>query len=105
MQQSAPELTLYYSPYCGFCVRVLRAIQALGVEMELRDVSAAGTGYRRELVQGGGRGMVPCLRITRSGDDDLWMYESMDIIAYLEERFGPSSGSSRDERAISGGRR
>jgi len=35
---------------------------------------------------GGGKRKVPCLRIEEDGKTE-WMYESNDIIAYLEQRF------------------
>jgi glutathione S-transferase len=36
-------------------------------------------------VQGGGRATVPCLKIRR-GDEVEWLYESRDIIDYLDRR-------------------
>ncbi|MFA4912707.1 MAG: glutathione S-transferase N-terminal domain-containing protein, partial [Burkholderiaceae bacterium] len=41
---------------------------------------------RAELQQGGGKVKVPCLRIDEAGQT-RWMYESDDIIAFLERRF------------------
>ena len=43
--------------------------------------------HSADLVRGGGERKVPCLRIEH-GDRVEWMYESDDIIAYLEGRFG-----------------
>jgi len=42
---------------------------------------------KEELVAGGGDLMVPCLRIGDSGGWVSWMYESKDIIGYLEGLF------------------
>lgn len=39
----------------------------------------------RDLVQGGGRQTVPCLRIEREGGNVEWMYESADIIRFIDE--------------------
>ncbi len=39
--------------------------------------------YKAELVQGGGKKQVPCLRIEQA-DGPQWMYESNDIIRYLK---------------------
>ncbi|MBT7717899.1 MAG: glutathione S-transferase domain-containing protein, partial [Halieaceae bacterium] len=36
---------------------------------------------------GGGNLKVPCLRIDQGEQDYEWMYESKDIIQYLEARF------------------
>lgn len=85
----AQDLTLFYSPYCGFCVYVLKAMQAMDVEMNMRNVNEE-RGHRRELIQGGGRGMVPCLRITEPDGSERWMYESRDIVRYLTDRFSES---------------
>ena len=53
--------------------------------MPLRDINRDQEAYR-ELLAGGGKGMVPCLRI-ESGDGAVsWMYESMDIMGYLASK-------------------
>jgi len=41
---------------------------------------------RQELLEGGGKAVVPCLKI-KNGDSVDWLYESMDIIRYLDEHF------------------
>lgn len=87
-------LALYYSPTCPFCIRVLRVIDELGVEVELRNVWANDT-YRAELVDARGRATVPVLRCT-SSDRDRWMPESADIIRYLRDRFDRSASNSAE---------
>jgi hypothetical protein len=42
---------------------------------------------REELLTGGGKIKVPCLRIADTEGNTTWMYESSDIITYLQERF------------------
>jgi glutathione S-transferase len=42
---------------------------------------------REELLAGGGDLKVPCLRIGEGEHASQWMYESKDIISYLEGRF------------------
>jgi len=76
---------LYHSQWCGFCTRVLQAAQGMGLALELRDVDMEA-GRRAELVAGGGKGQVPCLRIEKDVGDVRWMYESADIVAYLREQ-------------------
>ena len=76
---------LFASDTCGFCARVKQFLQQRGIDMVFRDTLRDPAAYR-ELLQGGGRGMVPCLRIER-GDEVEWMYESMDIIRYLDAQF------------------
>lgn len=82
------RLSLYHYFSCPFCARVHRALAKLGVQLELRDISQ-DAGHRRDLAAGGGRTTVPCLRIERpDGDGATWMYESRDIIAWLEREIG-----------------
>lgn len=75
------KLSLYYSPWCPFCVRVVNALKHMTVKVELLD-----TGDRNHLLQlrkGGGKTQVPCLLINNNGQQQ-WMYESDDIITYLK---------------------
>jgi hypothetical protein len=39
------------------------------------------------LLEGGGQVKVPCLRITNADGNVEWMYESDDIISYLQKNF------------------
>jgi glutaredoxin 2 len=90
------QYSLYQYDSCPYCQRVRRflADNAIAVEMRdtLRDPQA-----RRELIEGGGRSMVPCLRIERDGEVS-WLYESLDIIDYLRRaearRQGGAAGSA-----------
>ena len=58
------------------------------INIELRDIMNDELA-RQELLQGGGKAVVPCLRI-KNGDSVDWLYESMDIIRYLDDRFSTS---------------
>jgi glutathione S-transferase len=58
------------------------------INIELRDIMNDELA-RQELLQGGGKAVVPCLRI-KNGESVDWLYESMDIIRYLDERFSTS---------------
>ena len=78
------HLALYQFNACPFCVKVRRAIHAFNLKIELRDAKN-NQQFRQELEQQGGRIKVPCLRIEEDGEV-RWMYESNDIIAYLQER-------------------
>ena len=89
-QNKINEDLLKYSIYefksCPFCVRVRRTLQRLDLPIELRDAKNV-LKYRSDLLDGGGKVSVPCLR-TRSADGkDHWMYESKDIVRYLERQF------------------
>lgn len=74
--------SLYYSRYCYFCQKVLGFLQGAQHSIEMLN-TAEGT-HRQELVQGGGKGQVPCLRIETEQGEVSWMYESDDIIRYIQ---------------------
>ncbi len=73
---------LYYFSTCPFCIIVRLALWWLGLSIPLRDIMFHPDN-NAELVAGGGKGQVPCLRIESENGDIRWMYESIDIIRYL----------------------
>ena len=75
---------LYHSETCGFCHRVRHYLTGAGWEIPLRDTMRDRDALAA-LIQGGGRATVPCLRIS-GADGERWLYESLDIIDYLESR-------------------
>jgi glutaredoxin len=81
------SMAMYQYTACPFCVKTRRAIRRLGLNIELRDAKN-NPQYRRELEQEGGKQQVPCLRIENEDGSITWMYESSDIIEYLQKRFG-----------------
>lgn len=74
--------SLYYYDSCPFCQLVLRSLPNVSVEVEKRNVMK-NPDFRKQLSQATGRTQVPCLRI-QNGDDDQWMFESSDIVRYLQ---------------------
>lgn len=74
---------LYYYDQCPFCQMVLRAMQSIEVKVELKN-TLMDPQNRTDLIQGGGRATVPCLRITDDAGKVQWMYESADIVRYLK---------------------
>ena len=80
------ELALYQFEACPFCVKVRRSMKRAGLNIETRDAKKDPQ-HRDELLAGGGRVKVPCLRIENTAGEVEWMYESNDIIAYLDKRF------------------
>ena len=86
-KRQVDDLALYHHELCGFCQRVRSVLARLGVEVELRDIRQHPE-HREALVEGGGKQMVPCLRISKADEGDTWLYESADIIDYLVNRFG-----------------
>jgi len=77
------KYALYYYDQCPFCQMVLRVLPDVSVEVALRN-TLMDPKSRQDLIQGGGRSTVPCLRITSEDGQDQWMYESRDIAAYLK---------------------
>lgn len=71
------NLVLYYKPTCPYCQKVLAFMQDQDIACEMRDV--LNPEVRDELISIGGKPQVPCLII-----DGSPMYESDDIIAYLQ---------------------
>jgi len=83
---SSNELVLYQFKMCPFCVKARRAIKRLSLNIETRDALREEPS-RKELLAGGGQIKVPCLRIADDQGNATWMYESSDIITYLQGRF------------------
>lgn len=79
---TATHYALYYYDACPFCQMVLRSLNNLNVQVELRN-TLTDPSNRQALIQGGGRATVPCLLIEKDGQQQ-WMYESRDIVAYLK---------------------
>lgn len=79
-------LALYHSESCWFCARVRQTVRDLGLTLEMRSIDQASV--RQELLAGGGKAQVPCLRLEYPDRTVKWMYESADIAAYLTQRFG-----------------
>lgn len=88
LDEQTKQLILYHFEACPFCVKVRRKIAKLGLHIECRDVRR-NEHYKKELCDGGKVFQVPCLRIAQPDGSVQWMYESSDINAYLEARFGP----------------
>jgi glutathione S-transferase len=75
---------LYYSQFCFFCQKVLMPLRGRQHDIEL--VSVSDMERRRELIAGGGKGQVPCLRIEQPDGSSQWLYESDDILNYLKQQ-------------------
>ncbi|VAW60790.1 Glutaredoxin [hydrothermal vent metagenome] len=88
VDQTVASMSIYQFYACPFCIKTRRALKRLDLSIEMRD--AQTNPARAELLAGGGEIKVPCLRIDND-DGVTWMYESSDIIAYLEQQFGETS--------------
>jgi glutaredoxin len=80
------NMKMYQFGQCPFCVRTRRNIRRLGLDIELRD-ARNDPRWNRELIDGGGRYQVPCLRLLNADGSSEWIYGSKTIIQYLHQRF------------------
>lgn len=86
VDKECENLTLYQFQACPFCIKVRRQIHRLNLKLSLADAKN-DPNAREELLSGGGKLKVPCLKIESSENEVRWMYESSDINQYLEQRF------------------
>jgi glutaredoxin len=87
------KLTLYQYKACPFCVKVRMAMKRHSLNIRTRDAKRSEMA-KAELLAGGGLLKVPCLKIENEKGEQTWMYESTDIIAYLEDRFGEEKAAA-----------
>ncbi len=85
VDQAVEGLALYQYKACPFCVKTRRAMRRLGIDIELRDAKH-NPQWRAQLLREGGQLQVPCLYIPGEGGQAQWLYESDDIIAFLDQR-------------------
>ena len=79
-------LTLYIKTGCPYCAKVLAAGKELGIEFDEKNIG--NPAFAEELMQRGGKRMVPYLV---DEDAKVEMYESDDIVDYLHKSFGKNS--------------
>jgi len=76
-------LILYTKTACPFCRRVLNKFHDLGVDFEVRNI---GNGNNLQLMMDRGeKKQVPFLV---DDESKVVMYETKDILDYLEKRYG-----------------
>ena len=83
------KLTLYVKTGCPFCERTIEKLQDLGLSWQEKNIADAGVAD--ELVARGGKRQTPYLIDSERGVE---MYESEDIMQYLEENYGEDSAQS-----------
>lgn len=86
VDEQTRKMSLYQFTGCPYCMATRRAIRRLNLNIEIRD-ALDNKQHERELIEQGGKRQVPCLRIDEDGQT-TWIYESRDIIQYLDSRFG-----------------
>lgn len=86
MDQRTKNLALYQFNSCPFCIKVRRQIKRQSLNIQLVDAQH-NKQNRDELLKGGGQIKVPCLKMTSESGEISWLYESNDIIKYLQDKF------------------
>lgn len=76
-------LTLYVKTGCPYCAVVLHKLEDMQIHFEEKNI--ADQGVADELVARGGKRQVPYLV---DNEHHVEMYESGDIVQYLEKTFG-----------------
>jgi glutaredoxin len=86
-QEKVDEITSMMSLYqfnaCPFCVKVRRHLRRNSLNIEFKDAKN-DTAIKKELVIGGGKHKVPCLRIEIDSNNTRWLYSSDDICLFLD---------------------
>lgn len=80
------RLALYQFQTCPFCIRIRQEMRRLSLKIELRDAQHSAEN-RRLLTEQGGSGKVPCLQIRQADGSTKWLYDSRQIISYLQQQF------------------
>lgn len=81
----AELLVLYEFEACPFCRRVREALSRLDLEAVIRPCPKGGQRFRKDVEALGGMQQFPFLIDPNTG---VRMYESRDIVAYLEREYG-----------------
>lgn len=86
VDRECAQLALYHFKTCPFCIKVRHEMARLSLPIALRDAQH-NPEHRTDLLEGGGKIQAPCLQITDEQGNVQWMYESGNIIKYLQQRF------------------
>lgn len=76
------SLTIYTSPYCPYCHMVESFVAENNITVTYKNTLESGV--KQELIKLWGKGQVPFLL---DEEKNIQMYESSDIIGYLEENY------------------
>lgn len=94
LDQITANLSVFQFQACPFCVKVRWALRRMGLNVEFLDAKNNQT-YRQELLSGGGKIQVPCLRINHKDGSSRWLYESDEIIKYFQSEVLPKAMHSQ----------
>ena len=87
-KQQTYQITLYYSPSCPYCTKVLSYLKKTGIQIPMKNVKNDSEA-REELLKVGGHAYVPCLVV-----DGEAIYNANDIIDWLSAHQDDLSSSA-----------
>lgn len=85
VDQQTANWSIYEYRMCPFCMKVRKELHRKGLNIELRD-ARRDEKWRSQLIEQGGKAQVPALRIDDENGASQWMYESSDIIDFLNQQ-------------------
>ena len=80
IQNKVKKMEIYEFRACPFCVKVRRFMKKNNIIIKVKD-ARRNKDFANELINGGGKLQVPCLRF--NNDENKWLYESNDIINFF----------------------
>lgn len=95
VERIASGLTLYTLSSCPYSAKVHRHLKQLNITVGIKNLKRCNA-YQKELLAGGGRAQVPCLRI-ETPKGSRWLYESQDILSYLDSKFMPKKSAKLEQ--------
>ena len=84
VDMATKNLTIYQFEACPFCVKVRRFMRKNSLKINLKDAKNNKI-FKAELISMGGKHKVPCLKIEGNNSKDVWLYESKEIIKFLNK--------------------
>jgi glutaredoxin 2 len=82
-EKTFPGHELFYFASCPFCIKAIAAMKWMGIKIPMKNIKK-DPANKAELVSGGGKKQVPCLKIS-DAKGVRWLYESNDIIKYFKQ--------------------
>lgn len=84
--EATRQMALYQFKTCPFCIKVRKETKRLSLNIEKFDVQH-NENNRQRLLDQGGKVKVPCLQTVDDGGNEIWLYESQEIVSYLHNNF------------------
>lgn len=84
--KATSQMALYQFRTCPFCIKVRQETKRLSLNIEKFDVQY-NQDNRQRLLDNGGEVKVPCLQTINDSGEKIWLYESREIVNYLQKNF------------------